>query len=191
MVLKYFLMIAIPSALGLTILSKHLLIIFSTKEIASNAYFVTPFVVLSILLYGIYNIIAQILILFKKTKIFGTIWIIAALLNIGLNFIFIPKFGILGAAITTLIAYLLAFFLIWYYSFKKFKFDIDWQFILKSVIASALMGLFIFWFNPVGLLKTIIAIILGLIIYGILIFLLKGFSKKEIKFLKSFLKPIS
>jgi len=50
------------------------------------------------------------------------------------------------------------------------------------------MSLFILWFTPVGLLKTIIAIILGALIYGILIFLFKGFDKKEIEFLKGFLK---
>ena len=35
---------------------------------------------------------------------------------------------------------------------------------------------------------TIIAIILGALLYGILILLFKGFEKKEIEFLKGFLK---
>ena len=48
--LKYFLMFAVPMAFGLSILSKQLLTIFSTPEIAENGYFITPFVVLSILL---------------------------------------------------------------------------------------------------------------------------------------------
>lgn len=186
--IKYFLMIAIPFVFGLSLLSKQLLIIFSTPEIASNSYFVVPFVGLSILLYGIYNIFTQIIVLFKKTKIIGAIWVAGALLNLGLNFIFIPRFGILGAAITTLIAYTLVFILTWYYSFKDFQFEIDWQFILKSILASVLMTLFIIWFSPTGILKTIIAIITGAIFYGILILLFKGICKKEIDFLKSFLK---
>ena len=186
--LKYFLMIAIPSVFGISILSKQLLTIFSTSEIALNAFFVTPFVALSIILYGIYNIFVQIIILKKKTKIAGAIWIGAAFLNLGLNFIFIPKFGILGAALTTLLAYTLAFALAWHYSFREFQFEIDWKFILKSVFASILMTLFIIWFSPIGLLKTIIAIISGALLYGILILLFKGFNKKEIEFLKGFLK---
>ncbi len=185
--LKYFLMITIPAAFGLSILSRQILTIFSTREIASNAYFITPFVVLSILLYGVGTIFIQILTIFKKTKIFGHIWMCAAIINLGLNFILIPKLGILGAAITTLSAYSFAFLLIWYYSFKYLRFDIDWQFILKSVLASVLMGLFIIWFSPLGLLKTVIAVILGATIYGILILLLKGFDRKELEFLKGFL----
>jgi len=189
--LKYFLMIAIPSTFGISILSKQLLTIFSTSEIALNAYFITPLVALSMLLYGISAIINQIIILLKKTKTAGIIWMGAALINLGLNFIFIPKFGILSAAITTLIAYTFGFILTWCYAFKDFRFEIDWEFILKSIFASILMTVFIIWFTPVGLLKTITAIILGAILYGILILLFKGFSKKEIEFLKEFFRKTS
>lgn len=185
--LKYFLMIGIPSFFGLSVLSKQLLTIFSTSEIARQSYHTIPFIALSMLLFGIYVIIAQTIILKKKTKLTGIIWLIAAFLNFGLNFFFIPKFGILGAAITTLIAYTLAFVLTWYYSFKEFRFEIDWKFILKSTFASILMVLFILWFSPLGLLKTIITIILGALVYGILIFLLRGFTKEEINFFKRFL----
>ena len=182
--LKYFLMIGIPSVFGLSILSKQLLTIFSTSEIARQSYHIVPFVALSILLFGIYAVTAQIISLKKKTKITGVIWMAAAFLNLGLNFVFIPKFGILGAAITTLLAYSLAFILTWYYSFREFQFDIDWKFISKSVFASILMTMLIVWFAPMGLLKTIIAIILGALVYGILILLFKGFNKNEIKFFK-------
>ena len=186
--LKYFLMVAIPSVFGLSILSKQLLLIFSTSEIASRGYLVVFPVALSILLLGIYTVIVQIIILRKRTIIIGAIWMIAALLNLGLNFIFIPKFGIMGAAITTLIAYTTVFIITWHYSFRGFKFNIDWKFIIKSIFASVLMTLFIIWFSPIGLLKTIIAIISGALLYGILILLFKGFNKKEIEFLKGFLK---
>jgi len=185
--LKYFLTLAIPSVFGLSVLSRQLLTIFSTAEIANQGYFIVPFVVLSMLFFGIYSVTAEIILLKKKTKITGMIWMGAAFLNLGLNFIFIPKFGILGAAITTLIAYTLAFILTWHYSFKEFKFEIDWKFVLKSVFASVLMTIFILWLGPIGLSKTIIAIISGALIYGILMFLFKGFDKREIEFLKGFL----
>jgi len=186
--LKYFLAIAIPSVFGVSALSKQLLTIFSTPEIASSGYLIVPFVSFGILLLGSSAVIDQILSLVKKTILDTKIWLTAAVLNLGLNFIFIPKFGILGAAFTTLIAYTLAFILTWYYSFREFQFEIDWKFIVKSIFASLLMTVFIIWFTPVELLKTIIAIISGALIYGILIFLFKGFSKKEIEFLKELIK---
>ncbi|MCX6723783.1 MAG: flippase [Candidatus Staskawiczbacteria bacterium] len=186
--LKYFLMIAIPAFFGLSALSRPLLSTFSTPEIAQHSYLVVPLVALGMLLSGIYAITNQIIILKKKTKISGAIWIVAAFLNFGLNFIFVPLFGILGAALTTLLAYAIITVLNWRYSFKELKFDIDWQFILKSLFASLLMALFVFWLKPVGLYKNIYAIISGVLIYGILIFSLRGFSKQEFQLFKNITK---
>ena len=188
--LKYFLMIAIPSVFGLSILSKQLLIILSTPEIAQQGHSVLPIIALSILLLGINGIISHIIILKKKTRVSAVIWIGAALLNLGLNFIFVPKFGIIGAAITTLIAYTFVLISTSCYCFKnlKFKFEIGWKFILKSILASILMSLFIFWFDPMGLLKTMVAIVSSILLYGILIFLFKGINKNEIDFFRGFFK---
>lgn len=182
--LKYFLMIAVPASFGLSVLSKQLLIIFSTQEIALNSYSITPFVVLSILLYGITSIIGQPLILVKKTRLVGNISIGAAFLNFILNLIFIPKLGILGAAITTLLAYAFIFALILHYSSKELRYETNWGFIAKSVFVSIFMASLIFWYNPSGLLETIIAIVLGVCFYGIMTFLLKMIDKKEIDFFK-------
>jgi O-antigen/teichoic acid export membrane protein len=100
--LKYFLMLAIPATFGLSLLSKPLLTILTTPEIASQGYLITPFIAVSFLLFGAYAVISHILTLKKKTTIAGAIWIMAAILNLGLNLILVPYMGILGAAITTL-----------------------------------------------------------------------------------------
>ncbi|MBI4101519.1 MAG: polysaccharide biosynthesis C-terminal domain-containing protein [Candidatus Nealsonbacteria bacterium] len=184
--LKYFLLLTIPSFFGLSFLAKPLLTSFSNPEIASQGYLVTPFVALSVLLYGATGIFAEILSLAKKTRIAGSIWTLAAFGNVGLNLLFVPKFGILGAAITTLLAYALAFFLTWYFSFKELKFQIDSKFILKSVLASVLMTILLGQLNPHGFSEIILAVVLGALLYGILIFFFKGIDKKELDFFKSF-----
>ncbi len=186
--LKYFLLIAIPSGFGLSILSKQILMILTTPSIALNGYFITPFVVLSATLFGFYGIISNIIILEKKTKITGMIWIIAAIMNLGLNILIIPHFGIIGAAITTLIAYIIAFALTVFYSHKFFKLDFDIPFIFKSIIASILMSIFLIIFHPTGLFNLILSIPISIIIYFILITLLKGIKKSEINFIKTLFK---
>ena len=186
--LKYFLLIMIPAVFGLSILSRQLLIILSTKEISINAYFVIPFIATSMLVYGIACFFNQILFLVKKTKLIAAIWGVAAIINLGLNVIFIPMFGIMAAAIVTFISYFCVLILIWHFSFKEIPFKIDWNFIVKSMVASFLMILFITWFNPWGIFNVILSIILGVLIYGILIFLFKGIGKKEIVFLRELIK---
>lgn len=185
---KYFLALAVPSAVGLSVLSNIIVQVISTPEIASNGYFVTPFVALSALLYGIYSIILNILLLNKKTKVMSMIWTIAAILNIILNFAMIPSFGILGAAIATLIAYIIAFVITVFYSLKYFKFDFELSFIGKCIIATIPMSLIIFKFYPTGTLSLIIVIGISSIVYMVALQLLKGFKKEEIEFIKTLLK---
>lgn len=186
--LKYILLLTIPAAFGLSALSNQFLSILTTREIAINVSFIIPFVATSMVLYGIYGIFAQILYLFKKTKIVGIIWAGVAILNIILNIILIPIFGILGAALTTLLAYIIALALTWYFSTKYLSFVIDWTSIGKNIIASSLMAAAIIAFHPTGLIQTLTAIVLGALFYGILILALKTFKKNEIEFFKSFLK---
>ncbi len=186
--LKYFLAIIIPAAFGISVLAKQILVVLSNNEIASNSYFVVPFISASIFLYGVSYFFSQILILAKKTKVVALIWMLAAFLNLALNIIFIPKWGILGAAFTTFIAYFCALILMYYFAFKEFKFQIEWDFICKALISSFIMVFSIFWLNLDGFFGLIISILLGAIIYLILMVLLGGFNRKEIIFLRSMIK---
>jgi O-antigen/teichoic acid export membrane protein len=131
--------------------------------------------------FGAYIIISHIPVLIKKTKVTGAIWMIAALINLLLNMIAIPRIGILGAAITTLIAITLAFALTTYYSFRYIKFHIDFLFILKSIFASTIMSLIMLKWNPEGALETIIAVAICAIFYSACLLLLMSFDKGEIK----------
>ena len=50
----------------------------------------------------------------------------AAILNLGLNIVFVPYMGVIGAAITTLLAFAFAFILTAHYSFRYITFDVDY-----------------------------------------------------------------
>jgi O-antigen/teichoic acid export membrane protein len=117
-------------------------------------------------------------------KLAGAIYVIAAAISLGLNILVVPYLGILGAAITALISYSLVLGLITYYSFKEFKFTIDWRFIIKSLVASAIMSSAIWLMHPQSNLATIITVVVGVAVYGIALLLLKGFNKEEFKFFR-------
>ena len=178
-----YLMIAIPVTFGISFLSKPILTILSTQEIASQGYLITPFTALSSLLFGAYGIIAEILFLEKRTLISGKIWIIAATLNFILNFVFIPYFGIIGAAITTLIAFAVSLVLTICYSFNSLKFDVNLKFISKSVVSSILMSYIIYLLKPEGLISILLTVGICASVYFIVLFFLKGFNKNELKLL--------
>ena len=182
--LKYFLALAIPFVFGATLLGEQVLSMFSTSEIATQGHYIVPIVALGTLFLGVYAVIAHILIMVKKTKVIGATWAISASVNLLLNILIVPHIGILGAAITTLIAYLLALGMVTYYSFKEFRFSIEWGFIIKSLIASAIMSAVIWLIAPQSTLSAVLTIIAGAAVYGLTLLLLKGFKKEEIKFFR-------
>ena len=186
--LKYFLLIAIPSVVGITIFAKELLKIFSTTEIAINSYFVTPLVGTSIIFFGIYSIFAQIFAIKKNTKIVGIIWFLGAALNLGLNFVLIPIWGILGAAITTLLAYSFTLITGWIFAYKLFPFPIDWLSIIKSLFAAGIMALAIVFIHTSKTSILILAIIFGGVVYLSVLLISKSFDSKELLLFRNLLK---
>lgn len=84
-----------PEIIGVLAGEKYKSAIYVIPPIAASMYF--------ILLYNIYCIIE---FYYEKTISVMVCSAVAAILNVGLNFIFIPKYGFIAAAYTTLICYL-------------------------------------------------------------------------------------
>jgi O-antigen/teichoic acid export membrane protein len=177
--LKYLLALAIPFVFGAAILAKPVLSMFSTSEIAAEGYFVVPLVALGTLFMATYVVIAHILILVKRTKVIGAAWILCALINLGLNILVVPRIGILGAALSTLISYALALGITLYYSLKEIRFNIEWRFVLKSLIASIIMSLVTWKMDSAAISNVILTVSVGIVVYAAALVLLKGFKRGE------------
>jgi len=186
--MKYYLLLTVPAAVGMSVLSKPLLFIITTPEIAMGGYLITPFVCLGALFMGMYGITNNILILEKNTKILGKLWIIIAIANVGLNILLVPYLGIIGAALATLFCYILAFTVTAIASKKTMKLPFNIKETMKIIIASIIMGIIVHMMNPNGIISILISIILGIIVYFTIILLLKGISKKEIEMFKDIIR---
>jgi O-antigen/teichoic acid export membrane protein len=186
--LKYLLALVIPFIFGATMLAEPVLRLFSIPEIAARGRFVMPVVALSFSILGIHTIVSHVLLLAKRTKILAFSWVIAAPVNLGLNILVVPHWGIIGAAVTTLISFLLALIIAGYYSVRELRFDIHGRFIVKSVIASIVMSLVVWLMAPVSQTYTILTVIAGVVVYGVALVLLKGFTRTEFQFFKELLR---
>ena len=194
--LKFFLMLAIPSLFGLSILSKSLLRTLTTSEFVSG-YMIVPPVALATILFYCTPFYTTTLYLFKRTKIVGLVYLISASSNMVMNIILVPIIGILGAAVSTLITFMIHLFL-FNICFKKLPFDIDWKlfdiidwkFIVKSVTASIIMGVAIFKLNLAGAVGILILIAVATVTYFGILIILKGFSKEESAFFKNIVKAV-
>ncbi len=179
--LKYYSGIILPCVFAVSVLSKPLLLVLTTKQIAENGYLVTPLVAAGAALTGAMSLIVLILMLEKKTTVIGTISILCAVLNFGLNLVLIPYLGLIGAALTTFLAFLLAFVLATYYSLKLFTFEFNYGFIVKSVCGSTIIALFLLLWNPSGLLSIVLSVALATVIYLTILLVLRGLTIQEIK----------
>jgi|WetSurMetagenome_2_1015567.scaffolds.fasta_scaffold00621_19 O-antigen/teichoic acid export membrane protein len=178
---KYLLMLSIPSAFGLSILSRPLLLNMTTSKFVPEGLYIIPLVVLCIVFWGMEQIFGISLLIFKRRKIFIIAFLSGAVTNFILNIILVPRYGIIAAAITTLIAYIIITIIIGYSSRRYFTFSLNLQFITKCIFASIGMTVCIWIFNPIDITGIIISIIMGIFVYFCLLFLQKGFRNGEIR----------
>jgi O-antigen/teichoic acid export membrane protein len=187
--LKYFLLFAIPAIFGLSILSRQLLLIMTRPEFVAQGTVVLPIVAMGTLFFGLYgSIFAWILTVAKRTRLIFVFVSVSATVNLILNIIFIPVYGIIAAAITTFIAYVILIALTIYFSREHIKFGVHYGFIVKSVLASLVMAAVIYWTNPTGIFYVGFMILVGAGVYFGVLVLLRGFGKEEVGFLKSMLR---
>ncbi len=181
---KYILVLAIPTVFGLSVLSTSLLSILTTPEFISGNI-VIPLIATGILFYCLNQVCVNILYLLNKTSLILIILGIATVLNIGLNCLLIPFIGILGAGIANLLTKVSLAIISVIISFRYLKFDLNEYFIVKNIIASSLMALFIWLLGPSNQIQIIFSILLGMILYAVILIVLKGINKNEIRLLKN------
>ena len=89
-----------------SVLAREALMLMTTPRFY-KAYTVVPLIVLSYIFYGVRFMTNIALPTQNKMKYMPPIIISAAVLNIGLNYLFIPCYGMMGAAWATVISYLI------------------------------------------------------------------------------------
>lgn len=184
LVFKFFSILTIPIVFGLSILSKQIILILSTPEFVP-AYNLIPIIGAGYFFFACFSQIGEyILFLLKKTKVIGLLFMFFGFLNLVFTFLFVSQIGILGAAIATFLSYFFLEISILYIAFKYVFIDLDLFSIMKSITASAIMSIFLWTFDPIGILNVFFAVVVGMLIYLGVLFLLRTFNNEEIAFLK-------
>ena len=182
--IKYALLLTIPAAFGLASLGKPLIEVVSSAEFAPAAALI-PFIAAGFVPLGISAIAQMVFNLIKKTGLITLLYTGAGAINLLLNLILVPRISVLGSAIATCATYCALAIATQLVASKYLKIRVPWLFAAKSVVASAVMSLLIWWVGPRSLLQLAGAAILGAAVYFATLFLLKGFSRGEIRFLLS------
>ena len=184
---KYLMMLVIPCVFGLSILAEPLLRTLTTADFIPGKT-VVPYVALGAVFYCLYQLCVYIMLLLNKIGWNVIILSTSAAVNIALNIILIPRVGIMGAAVATLIAYAIMGLLHLAVTRRYLKFDLSLTFIGKTVAAATVMTFCIWLINPQSLMMITLAIVVGAVLYFLVLLAIRAFSEREMDFLTSFIK---
>jgi O-antigen/teichoic acid export membrane protein len=110
LVFRWYSMVLLFAAFALSFLSTVALYLFFPPTYLSSASII-PIIVMSTIFYGIYNMFTTGISIQRKTWYVAVLTALSALANVAFNLVLIPLYGSMGAAISTLLAYMLLAFI--------------------------------------------------------------------------------
>ena len=121
-VLFFFLVVALTAGTAIVVFAKPILIVL-TQPRYYGAEIVIPFLVLATVMYGAYMIINIGLIITRRSSYSSIAIAAGAGVNIALNFLLVPGFGMIGAAVATLVSYTVSTALLYWFARKYYPVD--------------------------------------------------------------------
>ncbi|MDP8219413.1 MAG: oligosaccharide flippase family protein [Candidatus Theseobacter exili] len=184
----YFLLLGSFFVLGLSLFSRELVVFITGREEYWSCWKVVPLLSLAFLFNGLGTFAQWGMVMKNKPYHLSGTMLMACIINICLNFLMIPRYGIIGAANATLIAYIFWWLARIYFSAKLY--DLRFQngriaHILSVGLVIYLMSLFLVECYSIGNIFEIMTVKLGcLLSYPLLIFVTGFFKMEEKEFIK-------
>lgn len=195
--LRYFIILAIPMVVGLMFIAKYAILLIYGKEylLATPSLFVLSFLIIISPVISLYSTLFQAK---EKPRLLAKFMLISLVMNITLNYILIKillnisqGYAILGAGVAILISNLFLLGILINKTKSQFNIKINKNPILKSILATAAMALFLWAFKnliDIGIVSGTVMIILAAIIYLSFMFLIKGLRKEDLDLLNVLFK---
>jgi len=187
-IFTYFLGLMVFAGLGVSVLSKDLLMIMSDEKFWS-AYKVIPIIVLATTIFSFQYHLDMGILITKKTIYLAYINFSNGILILILNFMLIPKYGVYGAAYATLIAFIYKISLTYYFSSRYYQVHFELIRIIKIFLAAILI-----YTITIGVVfdSNIISFIVKsaiILLYPGLLLFFNFLSQEEKDKINGFLKP--
>ena len=175
--LQYIFGLGLPCIIGTVMLSDEIILLVGGEDYSEASVY------LIILMIGLFfsmiggSIIGNIILLpSKKEKIFLKACIAAALVNVCLNLIFIPMYGALAAAISTVISHIVVFVMLIRHIDKRINFGSFSKIIIAPSLGCGcivIICLVIKFLINNTLLVFITSVAISVLVYGLILLLLK------------------
>jgi O-antigen/teichoic acid export membrane protein len=188
--MHYLLVFLIPICVGFTSVSNDLLVLLASEKYAHAATF-SPIILIGSFFLGVNRILNAGLYLKKRTNILLAIMLTAVVINIILNVILLPIYGVTGAAIATLVACAWTTILTVVFSYKHLTIRINARLLFYHVVLS---GIMFFVIEQIALsvlwIDLVVRIVTGMLIIGLGVVLIEKEIRAKIKTMLSFKKSL-
>lgn len=185
---KFTHLVSWPAAIGLFALTLPInLALF--KDLEGNS--VIAVLSLSAVFTAISVLTTGILQGMNKEKIAAVVVVVSVFVKAVLNIVLFNQFGLLGAAIATLLTYIVLSVINLSYIYRTMPFTIISRGLVVSIVGSVLMGAVVYaplyfldvsgWSRMLALLYVALMIGVGAIVYMIVVLALKGLTREELQ----------
>jgi len=183
---KYMSMFAFPCAFGLAFIANPVIKVVYGEEYLPAVF---PFYILCLIIaitpMDFFGILFEAK---EKPEYPAVITIIASCANVILNYVFILKFGIVGAAIATVFVRYFAVVTLVFLSKKVLGIFPDIDTVYKPLFSSLIMLIFLFFIpKPITIIEGLIEIVAAAAIYILTMFLIRGINREDVKYLSAIL----
>jgi O-antigen/teichoic acid export membrane protein len=173
--------VAMPLIVGTQFVADELMSLVAGPEFSTSGPILQVLIgAAGLIFFG--NMFAHAIIAIGKQKKIIPAYLVTAVTSVLFYLIFIPRFSYFGAAWTTIYSEftiaIISAWLVWKYTEFFPRFDV----FFKSIFASFVMAVFIHFFKQSGL-NSLYSIPFGAFFYFIILFLVKGLTKKDINIL--------
>lgn len=179
---KFFLTLAIPFTVASYVVAPALLVKLGNEEISANSALLTVLIAAGVTLYGVSVMQVQVLHGARRTGVQGLVSIAAALLNVALNIVLLPRIGTVGAAVATLVAYGATAAALAVAAHKQLPISYFPGYLAKCAAASAIMLAPMAALVGRGTSGLLLAVAAGAVTYFAALVILRAYSAEEILF---------
>ncbi len=170
--LRNYIIFAAPVIAGLASVGPQLLPSLASQRYASGAA-ILPWVIGGMVLEGANAMLAAGLFIHRKTRHIGAVVFSAAIINLVLNVILVPRIGIKGAAVATLVSYAIASCALAFAARRFLPVSIPWMTMARAALAACAMYASLAYLCPDRHLLTVaVRALVGPPIYVLLIALI-------------------
>jgi peptidoglycan biosynthesis protein MviN/MurJ (putative lipid II flippase) len=141
---------------------------------------VIPWVVMGMYARGFYFVFVMAIYYSKKLRWLPVITVVASLVNIGLNLIFVPRFGYMAAAVNTMAAFILQTILVFVYAQKCYYLNYNYKQFMHLIVIFLTINCVLWYLISFDEIIWFIAKFLLVISFPLVLFITGFFSKTEL-----------